>query len=88
MFIVGDAVDVRFAATEPWRDGAVAVVEESRYGVDLTTPIPANTWINSTRKYGGNPDVTRVWVTKNCGAPDGALHKLSATLCHVRAHGA
>jgi hypothetical protein len=86
MFSVGDAVDVRFAGVEPWRVGAVAVVEDTRYGVDLTTPILTSVWINGTRRYGGDPLVSRVWATKNCCAPDGVLHRLSATLCHIRAH--
>lgn len=58
-WVVGDLVDIRASAALPWLPGTVRSVGElgaphqDCYGVELDTPVSANVWENTTRRYGG-----------------------------------
>lgn len=51
---VDDLVDVRATAALPWQPGVVRMVEGNCYAVELDTPITADAWTGTTRKYGGS----------------------------------
>ena len=64
-YIVDDDVDVRADDAHTWRAGTVTAVEDNRYEVTLDTPITADTWSGTTRKYGGSDTLDTVFIFKS-----------------------
>ena len=55
-------------------------MEPVRYGVDLDIPLPAADWTGTMPPYGGNPNITRVWVSKATCQVEGG----TGSCCHIR----
>lgn len=68
VYSLNDRVEVRGNRSHAWRAGAVTNANAQNgaaYEVTLDTPINANTWSGTTRKYAGSEMLSKVFINKS-----------------------